>query len=97
MVHTSITQNCTVFLLRRELSPSAIYGSQNFDSHKWPTVLVDELKRKPRNFKAYLRRSLYSTFKTSFYQIILQQTVTERFSKTSSTDPRQRVPPFKGT
>ena len=37
-----------------------------FDSHKWPTVLVDEVKGKPRNFEAYLCESLYSTFKTSF-------------------------------
>ena len=53
MIHTSITQNCTVFILRRELTRSAIYGSQSFDSHKWPTVFVDEVKRKPRNFEAY--------------------------------------------
>ena len=66
MIHTSITQNCTVFFLRRELSRSAIYGSQNFDFHKWPTVLLDEVKRKPRNFEAYLYRSLYSTFTSSF-------------------------------
>ena len=62
MIHTSITQNCTVFSLRRELTRSAIYGSQ----HKWPTMFVDEVKRKPRNFEAYLCRSLYSTFTTSF-------------------------------
>ena len=30
-------------------------------------MLVDEIKRKPRNFEAYLCGSLYSTFKTSFY------------------------------
>ena len=60
MIHTSITQHCTGFLLRRELTRSAI------DSHKWPTVLVDEVKRKPRNFEAYLCRSLYSTITTSF-------------------------------
>ena len=66
MIHTSITQNCTVFILRRELTRSAIYGSQIFDSHKWPTVFVDEVKRKPRNFKAYLCRSLYY-----FYTIFL--------------------------
>ena len=66
MIRTSITQNCTVFFLRRELSQWAIYGSQNFDSHKWPTVLLDEVKRNPRNFEAYLCRSLCSTFTTSF-------------------------------
>ena len=49
-------------LLRR----SAIYGSQKFDSHKWPTVFVDEVRGKPRNFEWYLCGSLYSTFKTSF-------------------------------
>ena len=30
------------------------------------TVLVDEVKEKPHNFKAYLVRSLYSTFTISF-------------------------------
>ena len=67
MIHTSITQKCTVFPLRRELTRSAIYGGKKFDSHKWPTVLVDEVKRKPSNFEAYFCRSLYSTFTTSFY------------------------------
>ena len=67
MIHTSITQNCTVFFLRRELSRSAIYGSQIFDSHKWPTVLVDEVKGKPCIFEACLCGSLYSTFTRSFY------------------------------
>ena len=28
---------------------SATYGSQIFDSHKWPTVLVRTVKGKPRN------------------------------------------------
>ena len=66
MIHTNMPRNFTVFLLRREETRSAIYGSQKFDSHKWPTVLVDEVKGKPRNFEAYLCRSLYSTFTTSF-------------------------------
>ena len=66
MIHTSITQNCTVFILRPELTRSALYGSKIFDSHKWPTVFVDEAKRKPRNFEARLCVSLYSTFTTSF-------------------------------
>ena len=59
-------RNCTVFLLPRRLTRSAIYGSQIFDSHKWPTVLVRTVKGKPRNFEANLCGSLYSTFKTSF-------------------------------
>ena len=50
MIHTHLPQNCVVFILLCELTPSAIYGSQKFDSYKWPTVLVDEVKGKPRNF-----------------------------------------------
>ena len=45
-------RNCLVFLLPRRLTWSAIYGSQIFDSHKWPTVLVRKVKGKPRNFEA---------------------------------------------
>ena len=66
MILSSIAQNCVVFLLPRRLTRSAIYGSQIFDSHKWPTVLVRTGKGKPRNFEANLCGSLYSTFKTSF-------------------------------
>ena len=40
-------------------------GSQIFESHIWPTVLV-RTEWKPRNFEATLCGSLYSTFKTSF-------------------------------
>ena len=66
MIHTSLPQNCVVFLLLCEITRSAIYGSHNFDSHKWPTVLVDEVKGKPCIFEACLCGSLYSTFTTSF-------------------------------
>ena len=55
-----------VFLLPRRLKRSAIYGSQIFYSHKWPTVLVRKLSGKPRNLEAFFCGSLYSTFKTSF-------------------------------
>ena len=46
---------------------------QTFDSHKWPTVLVDETKGKPSIFKACLCGSLYMfvTFTTSFYPCVL--------------------------
>ena len=54
------------FLLARRLTRSAIYGSQIFDSHKWPTALVRKVNGKPRNFEANLCGSLFSTFKTSF-------------------------------
>ena len=63
MIHTSLPQNCVVFLLLCELTRSAIYGSQ----HKRPTVLVDEVKGKMCNFEACLCGSLYSTFTASFY------------------------------
>ena len=66
MIHTNMPRNFTVFLLRRKETWSAIYGSQKLDSHKWPTVLVDDVKGKPRNSDGYLCRSLYSTFTTSF-------------------------------
>ena len=67
MIHTSLPRNCVVFLLLCELTRSAVYGRQKFDSHKWPTVLVDEVKGKPCNFETCLCGSLYSTFTTSFY------------------------------
>ena len=67
MIHTNMPRKCTVFLLPRRLTRSAIYGGQIFYSHKWPTVLVRRVKGKPRNFAANLCGSLYSTFKTSFY------------------------------
>ena len=47
------------------------YGSQKFDSHKWPTVLVDDVNGKPCNFEACLCGSLYSTFTTSFYPMCI--------------------------
>ena len=31
------------FALRTNSTRLAIYGSQKYDSHKWPTVLVDKL------------------------------------------------------
>ena len=50
MIHTSITRYRTVFHLRRELTWSAIYGSQKFDSHEWPTVFIRRGKRKTLQF-----------------------------------------------
>ena len=67
MTYTNMLQNCVVFVLSRRLTHSAIYGSQKVDSHKLPTVLVDEVKGKPRNIEACLCGSLYSTFTTSFH------------------------------
>ena len=48
-----------VFLLPRRQTRSAIYWSQIFDSHKWPTVLVRKVKGKPRNFEANVCELLY--------------------------------------
>ena len=91
MIHTSITRNCTVFLLRRELSRSAIYGSPNFDSHKWPTVSVDRVNRKPRNFEAYMQiivlllqyLSNHTHFTTNRYRTIFKDQL-DRSKATSS-------------
>ena len=92
MIHTSLPGNCVVFLLLWELTRSAIYGTQKFHSHKWPTVLVDEVKGKPCNFEVCLCGSLYSTFTTSFYPYAFYNKWLQHFSKTNSTDLRQRVP-----
>ena len=66
MIHTNMPRNCTVFYLHRRLTRAAIYVSQIFDSHKWPTVIVHKVKGKPCNFEANLYGSLYFTFKTTF-------------------------------
>ena len=48
MIHTSFPRNCVVFLWPCELTRSAIYGSQNFYSHKWPTVFSRRCKKENR-------------------------------------------------
>ena len=52
MIHTNLPRNCVIFLVLCELTRSAIYGSQKCDSHKRPTVLVNEIKGQLRNFEA---------------------------------------------
>ena len=80
MIHTNMPLNCTVFLLPHRLTWSAIYGSQIFDSHKWPTVLVRKVTGKPRNFEANLRGLFYSTLKKSFQPYAFyKKTVTNAF------------------
>ena len=56
MIHAQLPRNCVVFVLLCELTRSAIYGSKKFDSHKWPTVLVDDVKGKPCKLEACLCR-----------------------------------------
>ena len=68
------------------------WSIKSYDSHKWPTVLVDEVKGKPRIFEACFCGSLYSTFTTPFYPYAKKKNGYKRLSKTNSTDPRQRVP-----
>ena len=92
MIHTNMLRNCTVFLLPRRLTQSAIYGSQIFDFHKWPTMLVHKVKGKSRNFEANLCGSLYTTFKTSFQSYAFITNSYKRFLETNSSDPRQQVP-----
>ena len=70
MIHTNMPLICTVFLLPRRLTRSAIYGSPIFESHKWPSVLLRAVKGKPCNLEACLCGSLYSTFTASFYPYV---------------------------
>ena len=92
MIHTNLPRNCVVFLLLCDLTWSASYGSKKFDSHKWPTVLVDEVKGYPFKFEAYLCGSLYSTFITSFYPYAFYNKQLQTLFRTNLTDPRQREP-----
>ena len=92
MIHTNMPRNCVVFLLLCEPIQSAIYGSQKFDSHKWPTVLVDEVKGKPWIFEACLCGSLILLLQHLSTHMHFVTNAYKRFSKTNSTDPRQRVP-----
>ena len=81
MIQTNLTRNCVVFPLLCELTRSAIYGSQQLDSHKWPTVLVDKVKGKSCDFEACLCGSLYSTFETSFQSYAFQNKRLKKLSK----------------
>ena len=95
MIHTSITRNCVVFLLPRRLTRSAIYWSKKFDSHKWLTVLVDEVKGKLEILRRvfFLCGSLYYTFTTSFYpHAFYNKWFQTLFKDQLETDPRQCVP-----
>ena len=90
MIHTSITRSCTVFLLRRELSRSAIYGSQILTPINGRPCQSG--KKKTTQFRGIFVQITVFYFYNIFLTIyILQQMFTERFSKTNSTDPRQRV------
>ena len=44
VIYTNVPRNCVVFFLPRRLTWSVIYWSQIFDSKKWPTVLIRNVK-----------------------------------------------------
>ena len=88
MLHTNLPQNRVVFLLLCELTRSAIYGSQN---------LADRVsrrgKRKTVQFPGVIVRIIVLYFYNIFLPVgILSKNGYKHFSKTNSTDPRQRVP-----
>ena len=88
IIHTSITRNCMVFLLPRRQTRSAIYGltpingrpccSQSKRNHAiLRHICVDHCILLLKHLSNHMH------FITNGYK---------RFSKTNSTDPRQRVP-----
>ena len=52
MVVKNMPRKRMVFLIRRELTRHAILWSQEFDSIKWPTLLVRKVKGKLHTFEA---------------------------------------------
>ena len=66
MIHTNMPQTSAWFSFKSLTKTVGNLWESNFEYHKWPTVLVRKVKEKPRNLKANLCGSLYSTFKTSF-------------------------------
>ena len=88
MIHTNVSQNCTVFLLPRRLTRSVIYGSKMFDTNKWPTLWVRKVKGKTVQF-----RDIFVWIIVFYFNNIHLHFITNGYiSKTNSTDPRQRVP-----
>ena len=95
MIHTKyLPRNCVVFLLLCKLTRSAIYGSQQIDSHKINgrpclSTRLEENRAISRHVcvdhcNLLLQHlSIHMHFVTNGYK---------RFSKTKSTNPRQRVP-----
>ena len=46
MIHTNLPRNCVVSFTVRTNTVGHFYGSPKFDSHKWLTVLVDDINKK---------------------------------------------------
>ena len=88
--------NYMVFILLCKLTRSTVNGSQKFDSHKWPTILVDEVKGKPCSFEACLCGSFCSTFTTSFHPYTFDRSkATFSFNKTGKLCPYGHAYPQK--
>ena len=86
MIHTNLPRNCVVFLLLCELTRSAIYGSQ-----KYLDRVSRRGKRQTVQFQ-YLFVTHVFNFLNIFYPYAFITNGYKRFSKSNSTDSRQRVP-----
>ena len=85
-------RNCTVFLLPRRQTQSAIYGSQMFDSDKWPTVLVRNVKGNRAVLRQICVDHCILLSKHLSHHVHFMTNGYKRFLETNSSDPRQRVP-----
>ena len=85
MIHTIFTRNCLVFLLPRRLTRSAIYGSQIFDSHKWPTVENQAISRLICVDHCILLLNHLSNHKYAFYNKRLQTLFKDQLDRSKAT------------
>ena len=85
MIHTRVSLEIVWF---------PFTSSTDTVGHLWPTVLtlVRKVKGNPRNFAANVCGSLYSIVKHLSNYMHFITNGYQRFLKTNSTDPRQRVP-----
>jgi hypothetical protein len=102
MIHTNLPRNCVVFLLLCKLTRSAIYGSQKFDSHKWPTVLVDEVIRKTEQFWdmfvwiiVFYFYNIFLPTPDAFYNKPLQMPFKDQLDRSKATCSFQAIGPFR--
>ena len=93
MIQTSITRSSVVFLLPPRHTRSASNGSQVFDSHKWPTVLVRNVKEKKQALSRHncVDHCILLLEHLSKHMHLKKKNGYKRFSKTNSTDPTQSV------
>ena len=91
MVHTYLHRHCMVFLLLCELTRLAILWSKKLDSTKWHAVLIHGI-RKTMQFRGIILWMIIFHFLNIFPTMHFIINGFKRFSKTNSTNPRQRVP-----